>query len=115
MRMRPFSNNAFSSAALRFVRGAAIMTSLVTSTTLFVDAAAQAAPTAAATTAPVAVRTFTPRVAYAKLDPVEALLPNRFRGGGLAPSPLTLPGTFVVKFNDSVKARASSWATTGCG
>ena len=95
MRMRPFSNNAFSSAALRFVRGAAIMTSLVTSTTLFVDAAAQAAPTAAAT-APGAVRTFTPRVAYAKLDPVEALLPNRFRGGGLAPSPLTLPGTFVV-------------------
>ena len=115
MRMRPFSNNAFSSAALRFVRGAAIMTSLVTSTTLFVDAAAQAAPTAEATKAPkatVAVRTFAPRVAYAKLDPVEALLPNRFRGGGLAPSPLTLPGTFVVKFNDSVKARASLTASS---
>jgi hypothetical protein len=42
-----------------------------------------------------------------KHDPVEALLADEFRAQGLTPDPTTLPGTFVVKFKDEVRARSS--------
>jgi hypothetical protein len=98
-------------ASLGSARGLALTLTLAASGAFVAQAAVASAPSAASDVpAAVPAKKFAPRTPFRKLDPVENLLPKKFRGVGLYPSHDVLTGEVIVKFNDNVKARV---ATTG--
>jgi hypothetical protein len=101
-----FSRNIL---ALRAVRGTALTLSFVASTAFVAQAAIAAAPTAMPSAKESAgamvAKKFAPRRPFSKRDPVEALLPKKYRGIEALPTYDSLTGGFVIKFRDEVKAR----------
>lgn len=96
---------------LRAARGTALTLSLIAGTAFLAQAAVAAAPTAPNTGAEAAAgvkaaRKFAPRTSYSKRDPVEMLLPKKYRGIDAVPTFDALTGAFVIKFRDEVGARA---------
>jgi len=90
--------------AIPLARAAAIAVAFASTTVLFAGASADLAPSSSgAIAAP--VRAFAARQVSSKVDPVDALFPRAQRGLGYTVDPHSLPGTFVVKFRDEVKAR----------
>jgi hypothetical protein len=101
------NSNVSSLRSLCSARGVAITLSLAASTAFLAQAAVAAAPTstAAGSDAGFFTQKYAPRKPFSKRDPVEALLPKKFRGMGLTPGFEALTGNFVIKFRDEVKAR----------
>ncbi|MEY3143622.1 MAG: hypothetical protein RLY21_2115 [Planctomycetota bacterium] len=102
------SKNVSNLFSLCSARGVAITLSLAASAAFLTQAAVAAAPTSTpeGTASTALAKKFAPRKPFSKRDPVEALLPKKFRGMGLVPSFDALTGNFVIKFRDEVKARA---------
>jgi hypothetical protein len=95
-------------SSLFSARGSALVLGVAFAGSQLVQAAAAAAPAGDTVTRggiPTA-RALKPRQLSIKRDPVDSLLPKKYRGLGFVPRLDALTGNFVVKFSDRVKARA---------
>ena len=96
--------------ALRIARGIAVAVTFCATAVLATEAIADATPNAtlAAVAKPsvaAAPRTYIPRVIQPKRDPIE-MIRRSYMASDWMPDTHSLPGTFVIKFRDEVKARA---------
>jgi hypothetical protein len=89
--------------ALRVARGIAVAVTFCATAFLTVANAAEAVPSSTVTEP--AGRTYAPREIASKRDPID-MIRRSYMSSDWMPDPHRLPGTFVIKFRDEVKARA---------
>lgn len=89
--------------ALRVARGIAVAVTFCATAMLSAATVAEAVPSAEVASAP--ARTFAARPVAPKRDPIDMIRRSYFPSGWEL-DPHTVPGTFVIKFRDEVKARS---------